>query len=64
MIAKNSLPQHVAIIPDGNRRWAKKRGLPGWEGHLEAAKRIEEIAKEEFARTLEDYARRERRFGK
>lgn len=27
------LPKHIAIIPDGNRRWAKKRNLPAWEGH-------------------------------
>jgi undecaprenyl diphosphate synthase len=27
------LPKHVAIIMDGNRRWAKERGLPGIEGH-------------------------------
>lgn len=42
---KNSLPQHVAIIPDGNRRWARRRGLAGWKGHLEGAKRVEEIAR-------------------
>lgn len=27
------LPKHVAIIPDGNRRWAKEHGLPAFEGH-------------------------------
>jgi len=29
-----AVPKHIAIIPDGNRRWAKKRGLKPWEGHL------------------------------
>jgi undecaprenyl diphosphate synthase len=29
----NRLPQHVAIIPDGNRRWASNKGLPRKRGH-------------------------------
>ena len=32
-INKNKLPNHVAIIMDGNGRWAKARGLPRSEGH-------------------------------
>ncbi|MEK7451004.1 MAG: polyprenyl diphosphate synthase [Patescibacteria group bacterium] len=28
-----TLPNHVAIIPDGNRRWAKEHNLPSFEGH-------------------------------
>jgi undecaprenyl diphosphate synthase len=35
--AKTSLPQHVAIIMDGNGRWAKQRGLPRIEGHRQGA---------------------------
>ncbi|MFA6532744.1 MAG: polyprenyl diphosphate synthase [Patescibacteria group bacterium] len=31
------LPSHIAIIPDGNRRWAKERGKPAVEGHRYAA---------------------------
>lgn len=33
MIKKSNLPIHVAIIPDGNRRWAKEHNLPMFEGH-------------------------------
>src|SRR5215813_2696924 len=35
--AKLSLPQHVAVIMDGNGRWAKQRGLPRIEGHRQGA---------------------------
>lgn len=37
------LPEHIAIIPDGNRRWARKRALGNIFGHREGAKRIKEI---------------------
>lgn len=30
----SSLPVHVGIIPDGNRRWARRRGLPEWMGYV------------------------------
>ncbi len=33
----NNIPQHVALIPDGNRRWAKRRGLPAMVGHRQAS---------------------------
>ncbi len=32
--------KHIAIIPDGNRRWAKERGLPSVEGHRTAAANV------------------------
>ena len=35
--AKAQLPQHVAVIMDGNGRWAKQRGLPRIEGHRQGA---------------------------
>ena len=35
--ARASLPKHVAIIMDGNGRWAKQRGLPRVEGHRQGA---------------------------
>jgi undecaprenyl diphosphate synthase len=39
----STLPQHVAIIMDGNGRWAKARNMPRTQGHLEGVKRVEEI---------------------
>ena len=38
-----NLPQHVAIIMDGNGRWAQSRHLPRTSGHIEGVKRVEEI---------------------
>lgn len=40
----NNLPKHVAIIMDGNRRWAKQKGLDPKLGHREGAKALENIA--------------------
>jgi undecaprenyl diphosphate synthase len=40
-----NMVSHLALIPDGNRRWAKKRGLPPWRGHLAGAKNFERILK-------------------
>ncbi len=37
------IPSHVAIIPDGNRRWARKRGLRSWEGHVAGYLRMRRI---------------------
>lgn len=34
---------HIAIVPDGNRRWARKRGLPVWKGHEKGSKRLNEM---------------------
>ncbi|HMQ01890.1 MAG TPA: polyprenyl diphosphate synthase [Candidatus Doudnabacteria bacterium] len=39
-----SLPNHLAIIPDGNRRWAKLHRLLPWQGHEQGAKRFWELA--------------------
>lgn len=40
-----NLPQHVAIILDGNGRWAKKKGMPRNYGHTIGAKNVEVICK-------------------
>ena len=42
-IDKNNLPQHIAIIMDGNRRWAKSKNLTPGEGHKAGAQNLEEI---------------------
>ncbi len=39
----NRVPQHIAIIMDGNGRWAKSRNLNRTQGHAEGIKRVEEI---------------------
>ncbi len=38
-----SVPQHIAIILDGNGRWAKAKGLPRNTGHVQGAKNVETI---------------------
>jgi undecaprenyl diphosphate synthase len=40
------LPRHVAIIMDGNGRWAKQRGLPRIEGHRRGAKSVRTVVEE------------------
>lgn len=52
-------PKHVAIIMDGNRRWAKQRGLPQMMGHWEGAEVLTDIvraASELGVKTLTVYA--------
>lgn len=41
-IQKHPLPEHIAIITDGNGRWARKRGLPRTAGHAAGMMRIRE----------------------
>ena len=40
---KTNVPRHVAIILDGNGRWAKKRFLPRAAGHSAGAKTVEDV---------------------
>lgn len=40
---KNDVPVHVAIIMDGNGRWAKMRNLDRTQGHAEGVKRVEDV---------------------
>lgn len=42
---EENLPQHIAIIMDGNRRWAKREGLDTPSGHKEGAENLKRIAR-------------------
>src|SRR3989338_2093993 len=43
VIDKTKVPQHVAIIMDGNGRWAEHQSLSRAQGHIQGVKRVEEI---------------------
>jgi len=45
MVNKDNIPKHIAIIMDGNGRWAKEKGLPRTAGHRAGIDRIKEIVK-------------------
>jgi len=45
---ENKIPQHIALIPDGNRRWARAQGLAPWKGHEKGAERFFEVAEYAF----------------
>ena len=44
-IDKSNIPRHVAVIMDGNGRWAKERGLPRIAGHREGINSVREITR-------------------
>lgn len=44
--SQSGLPEHIAIIMDGNGRWASKRGLPRSAGHREGANNLKRIVSE------------------
>lgn len=43
-----NIPQHVAIILDGNGRWAKSKGMPRNYGHAQGSKNVERICEDAF----------------
>ena len=45
---KFNIPKHVAIIMDGNGRWAKKRNMPRTYGHAQGSKKVEQILKDAY----------------
>ncbi|MDR0221055.1 MAG: isoprenyl transferase [Lachnospiraceae bacterium] len=48
-----TMPRHVAIILDGNGRWAKAKGMPRNYGHVEGAKTVEIICEEAYKMGIE-----------
>ena len=48
MAAELKIPNHIAIILDGNGRWAKAKGLPRNAGHVQGAKQVEIICEEAY----------------
>lgn len=47
------IPRHVGYIVDGNRRWAKKHGLPPYEGHLAGYNALQDVALATFEAGVE-----------
>ena len=48
-----NVPRHVAIIMDGNGRWAKKRNLPRKYGHKKGANTVEQIIEDGYNMGIE-----------
>lgn len=46
------VPTHIAFILDGNRRWAKERGLPTFFGHSKGVERAKEIIEHAYTRNI------------
>lgn len=46
------VPKHLGIILDGNRRWAKEKGIPTLEGHRQGAEVFKEISLDAFSRGI------------
>ena len=45
-IIKNTIPKHIAIIMDGNGRWALEKGKNRFAGHVQGVKSVNRIVKE------------------
>jgi undecaprenyl diphosphate synthase len=52
-MADTQIPRHLGLILDGNRRWAKNRGLPTLEGHQQGAEALKTVALAAFDRGIE-----------
>lgn len=45
---EENLPKHIVIIPDGNRRWAKRKNMEAWDGHEAGALNTEKLIRRAF----------------
>ena len=45
-LQRDRMPRHIAVIMDGNGRWAQQRGLPRIEGHRRGVTSVREIVEE------------------
>src|SRR5918911_2886663 len=52
MLGRAAIPQHIAIIMDGNGRWANQRGLPRLLGHRAGSKNVRSIITASIARGI------------
>lgn len=50
---KLNIPKHVALILDGNGRWAKKRNMPRNYGHVQGSKTVEQIIEDAYKMGIE-----------
>ena len=56
MSTTTNIPRHIGIIPDGNRRWAKAKGLPSLKGHEAGFKAFEPVAEAAFDAGVEVFS--------
>lgn len=49
----NAVPRHIGFILDGNRRWAREKGLPTLEGHRKGYENLKTVARAAFDRGVE-----------
>lgn len=52
-MSKICVPKHIGFILDGNRRWAKKHGLPTYEGHLAGYNALKDVVDEAASQGVE-----------
>jgi undecaprenyl diphosphate synthase len=52
LLPADELPRHVAIIMDGNRRWAKARGIPDFEGHAAGMEAVRGLLRHAVSRGI------------